>query len=196
VTELVVATANPEKAREVVEILAPLLPGFVLVTRPPEIPDVPETGSTLQENALLKSRALARATGRAAIADDTGLEVDALDGAPGVYSARFAGPEATDEENVDKLLLALSGRTDRAARFRTVIAVTFPGGEEIVEGGEVTGTIATRRHGPSRFGYDPVFIPDGSLRTFAELSAAEKHAISHRGRALRAIAPLIAATGR
>jgi XTP/dITP diphosphohydrolase len=188
---LVLASANPDKAREI----AALLEGFDVVPRPAEVPDVEETGTTLLENARLKAQALVDATGEAAVADDTGLEVAALDGAPGVYSARYAGEGATYADNVAKLLDALAGRSDRRARFRTVAVARFPDGREAVAEGVVQGTIAEAARGDGGFGYDPVFVPDdGDGRSYAELSADEKNAVSHRGRAFRALAESLSST--
>ena len=185
---LVLASANPDKAREI----AALLEEFEVLPRPPEVPDVVEDGETLEANARLKAQALVDATGEAAVADDTGLEVAALDGAPGLYTARYAGEGATYADNVAKLLAALARVDDRRARFRTVAAALFPDGRSVVATGEVTGTIATEPRGTGGFGYDPVFVPDeADGRTFAEMSEDEKHAISHRGRAFRALAPLV-----
>ena len=190
-TTFVLATANPDKAREI----AALLEGFDVVPRPAEVPDVEETGTTLLENARLKAQALVDATGEAAVADDTGLEVAALDGAPGVYSARYAGEGATYADNVAKLLDALAGRSDRRARFRTVAVARFPDGREAVAEGVVQGTIAEAARGDGGFGYDPVFVPDdGDGRSYAELSADEKNAVSHRGRAFRALAESLSST--
>lgn len=196
---LVLATANPDKAAEIAEILGSSAHAE-LVPRPLEVPEVDETGETLVENARLKATALAAATGTTAIADDTGLEVDALDGAPGVYSARFAGPDATYEDNVAALLAALAARPDRGgerrARFRTVALVATPDGDCCWAEGVVEGRIAEVPAGDAGFGYDPVFVPDeGDGRTFAQMSAAEKHAISHRGRAFRAVAARLAERG-
>jgi XTP/dITP diphosphohydrolase len=188
VRRYVLATANPDKAAEMQQILGPAVE---LLPRPDWVGEVEETGDTLEENALLKARALADATGRPAIADDTGLEVDALDGAPGVYSSRFAGEHATYADNVAKLLASLDGVTDRAARFRTVAVVVWPDGRELVAEGDVKGSIALSARGSHGFGYDPVFVPDGDGRTFAEMSAAEKHSMSHRGRAFRALSSLL-----
>jgi len=184
----VLATANPDKAREIVTVLA----GFDLQLRPTDIPDVDETGDTLEENARLKADAIVAATGEPAIADDTGLEVAALGGAPGVRTARFAGPDATYSDNVRKLLADLDGVDDRRARFITVALAKFPDGREIVTTGVVDGTIATEQRGLGGFGYDPVFVADESDgRTFAEMGD-EKHEISHRGRAFRALADKLA----
>lgn len=182
---LVLATANPDKAREIEVLLA----GFEVVPRPAGVPDVEETGDTLEANARLKARALQEATGEAAVADDTGLEVDALDGAPGVRSARFAGPHATYQENVAALVAALVGQADRHARFRTVALAVLADGREVIAEGIVDGTIALAPRGLNGFGYDPVFIPMGQGgRTFAEMTAEEKNAISHRARAFRQLA--------
>ena len=183
---LVLATANPDKAREI----ADLLDGFEVLPRPTAVPDVEETGATLEENALLKARAVCDATGEPAVADDTGLEVDALDGAPGVFSARFAGPAASYDDNVAKLLHALDGLPPdaRRARFRTVAAACLPDGREVVAEGAVDGAITDVRRGSGGFGYDPVFVADdGDGRTFAEMTPAEKRAISHRARAFSAL---------
>ena len=182
---LVLATANPDKAREIADALA----GFELVARPAEVPDVDETADTLEGNARLKAQALCRATGEAAVADDTGLEVEALAGRPGVFSSRFAGPQATYADNVAKLLADLDGVADRRARFRTIALVAFPDGREVLAEGTVNGHIATSARGEHGFGYDPVFVPDeDDGRTFAEMTLAEKQAVSHRGRAFRALA--------
>lgn len=184
---LVLASANPDKVREIAALLATA--GFEVEPRPASLPDVDETGTTLLDNARLKARAVCGATGVPAVADDTGLEVDALDGAPGVYSARYAGEAASYDDNVTKLLAALAGRTDRRTRFRTVALVCFPDGREVWAEGVVEGSITTERRGSNGFGYDPVFqADDGGGRTMAELTAEEKHAISHRGRAFRALA--------
>ncbi len=184
-TVFVLASANPDKASEIRDILGP---GFDLLPRPGDVGEVDETGETLEDNARLKARALVVATGRPAIADDTGLEVDALGGAPGVRSARYSGAGATYESNVAKLLAELTGRSDRRARFRTVALAAWPDGREVVAEGSVQGVITDRVRGSGGFGYDPVFAPDGQHRTFAEMTAAEKNAWSHRGRAFRALA--------
>jgi XTP/dITP diphosphohydrolase len=193
VTTFVLATANAHKAAEIREILAEL--SLTLLDRPSEIPEVVEDGETLEDNALLKARALVEATGRAAIADDTGLFVDALDGEPGVYSARYAGENATYADNVDKLLDALAGveATRRSARFKTVAAVAYPDGSWFVVDGELEGSIAEAPAGTNGFGYDPIFVPEGTKgRTLAELTSEQKHALSHRGNAFRALAEALA----
>jgi XTP/dITP diphosphohydrolase len=191
--KLVLATANPDKAREIADALR----GFDLVPRPDDVPDVDETADTLEGNARLKAEALCTATGEPAVADDTGLEVDALDGRPGVYSSRFAGLHATYADNVAKILSELDGVKDRRARFRTVALARFPDGREVIAEGTVDGHIAVEARGNDGFGYDPVFVPDDADgRTFAEMTLAEKQAISHRGRAFRALAEkLLARSG-
>lgn len=185
------ASANPHKVAEIAAVLA----DFELVARPAEVPEVVEDADTLEGNARLKAVAIVSATGEAAVADDTGLEVDALGGAPGVRSARYAGDGATDADNVARLLDALGDVADdagRTARFRTVAFVCLPDGAEVVAEGTVDGTIARAPRGERGFGYDPVFVPDeGDGRTFAEMAPDEKHAISHRGRAFRRLATLL-----
>ncbi len=184
---LVLATANPDKAVEIAALLDG--PGFEVVPRPAGVPEVAETADTLEGNARLKARAIVAATGEAAVADDTGLEVDALGGRPGVWAARYAGEGATYAENVTKLLAELEGVENRRARFRTVALACFPDGREVVAEGWVDGHIAPGPRGAGGFGYDPVFVPDsGDGRTFAEMTAVEKAAVSHRGRAFRALA--------
>jgi XTP/dITP diphosphohydrolase len=185
ITRVVVASKNPHKVVEVVAVLARVLPGLQ-VAEGLDWPDIPETGSTLEENALIKARAVVEFTGHAAVADDTGLEVDALGGAPGVWSSRYAGEGATYAENRRSLLAAMTGQTDRAARFRTVVALVTPGEEPITVAGTLEGRITEAERGRSGFGYDPIFEVDG--RTLAELSEEEKNAISHRARALEALA--------
>jgi XTP/dITP diphosphohydrolase len=187
----VIASANPDKAAEIRRVLEPIVDAD-LIARPTDVPDIDETGDTLEENSLLKARALAAATGIASIADDTGLEVAALNGAPGVFTARFAGENATYADNVAKLLHELNGVTDRRARFRAVASAVFPDGTELVAEGTVDGVIAGAARGTNGFGYDPIFIPnEGDGRTFAELPSDVKHAFSHRGRSLRALAELL-----
>jgi XTP/dITP diphosphohydrolase len=214
----VLASGNADKAREILEILvehtdAPIVAfaidfegetlAFLLdapdhisdaVTALPPLrvrPDVVETGTTLEENARIKAAGLVAALGLPAISDDTGLEVDAFDGAPGVRTGRYAGEHATYADNTTKLLRELEGVYPalRTARFATVAVALNPHGRDIAVRGEVEGLIAAQPRGENGFGYDPVFVPhDGDGRTFAEMSADEKHAISHRGRAFRALA--------
>ena len=185
------ATANPDKAAEIRAILAAAAAPVDLCERDASIPDVEETGATLEENARIKADALCVATGRPAIADDTGLEVDALGGAPGVRSARFAGEDATYADNCSLLLRRLDGvpREGRTARFSTVAIARWPDGREVAAIGTVEGMIVEHARGDRGFGYDPLFVPDdGDGRTFAEMTAEEKHAISHRARAFRTLA--------
>jgi XTP/dITP diphosphohydrolase len=192
----VIATANPDKLAEIHAILADAAINAVLVERPPDAPEVDETGATLEENARLKAVTIARHTGTAALADDTGLEVDALDGAPGVFTSRFAGAHATYADNVAKLLRELRDvePARRTARFTTVAIARWPDGRELVALGTAEGRIIDEPRGALGFGYDPVFVPlDGDGRTLAEMTRAEKHTLSHRGRAFRALAQLLRA---
>lgn len=193
----VLATANPDKAVELRAILGVALSGEVeLRPRPDEVGEVEETGETLEDNARLKAVALVEATGLPAIADDTGLEVAALGGAPGVYSSRYAGEQASYADNVAKLLEELGDAADRRARFVTVALCRMPDGSEVVAEGSVEGVIGSEARGSSGFGYDPVFVPDGGDgRSFAEMSPEEKHALSHRGRAFRLLAARLAEQG-
>src|SRR5262245_52599446 len=187
----VLATANEDKAREIAAVLSGVGLRIELVPRPDDVPDVEETGITLEDNARIKAVALCEATRLPAIADDTGLEVDALGGAPGVRSARYAGEDATYGDNVAKLLEDLQGVAPgrRTARFATIALARFPDGREVAAIGTVEGTIADSARGTEGFGYDPVFVPDeGDGRTFAEMSPAEKNDLSHRGRAFRTLA--------
>ena len=189
--DLVCASANSHKYSEMVQILS----GVVnLIPRPSEIPDVVEDADTLQGNARLKATAVRSATGCAAVADDTGLEVDALGGAPGIFSARYAGENATDEDNVSKLLKEMSEVTGegRSARFRTIALIAWEDGAETIAEGVVEGIIAATPSGIGGFGYDSVFIPTfGGGKTFAEMDDKEKNAISHRGAAFRALKELL-----
>jgi XTP/dITP diphosphohydrolase len=191
VTTFVLATANPDKAAEIRAVLLDAGASVDLEPRDPAIPEVEETGSTLEENARLKAVAVCAATGAPVIADDTGLEVDALGGAPGVRSARFAGDDATYADNCALLLERLGAvePPQRTARFATVAIARWPDGREVAALGTVEGSIADASRGDGGFGYDPIFVPDdGDGRTFAEMTGAEKHAISHRGRAFRTLA--------
>ena len=182
--QLVLATANPDKVREIARVLGD---DVELLPRPESVPDVVEVAPSLEGNARLKATAICDAGGQAALADDTGLEVLALGGRPGVRSARYAGEQGNAVANMAKLLEELDGVDDRRARFRTVALVRFPDGDELVAEGTVEGTIATAPRGEEGFGYDPIFVPDGDERTFAEMSLEEKNHLSHRGRAFRAL---------
>lgn len=196
--KLVVATFNRHKAAELQALLA--LPGVTLVPLAdwPGAESPEENGATLLENARIKALAAVAFTGLPAIADDTGLEVDALDGAPGVHAARYSGPGATYASNVAKLLRELEGvpAAKRTARFKTVCVAAWPDGRELHSDGVLEGTITEAPRGDQGFGYDPVFQPAGESRTYAELTDTEKNAISHRGRAVRALGELLAASAR
>jgi XTP/dITP diphosphohydrolase len=182
----VLATRNDHKLRELSELMRP----YELDPLPDDVTLPPETGTTFADNALGKARAAAAATGRPAVADDSGIEVAALGGAPGVWSARFAGEDATDEENLSKLLADVPDGGDRRVAYVCALAYVEPGGREEVVHGRCEGTLAHEPRGDGGFGYDPAFIPDdfpGDERTMAELTPEEKDTISHRGRAARAL---------
>jgi XTP/dITP diphosphohydrolase len=186
VSTFVLATANPHKAAELRAVLDVL--GVTLLPRPTDVAQVEETSDTLEGNASLKARALVEATGFAALADDTGLFVDVLEGRPGVRSARYAGEGASDADNVERLLSELVDvhLDERGARFVTVIVAAYPDGSSIVVRGELEGVIDHHPRGEHGFGYDPVFVPLGSGgRTLAQMTPQEKNAISHRSRAVR-----------
>ncbi len=180
--KIIFATNNPHKLSEVRGLLGNMFEIISLKELEAE-EDIPETGQTLKENASQKSHFIYERYGLDCFADDTGLEVDALDGAPGVYSARYAGENATYDENVEKLLFELKGERIRTARFKTVISLLIDGKEYFFEG-RVEGVITNERKGHDGFGYDPVFLPDGFDETFAEMSSDQKNQISHRGRAV------------
>ncbi len=185
--KLLIATRNPGKVAEYAEILSDL--GYRLVSLKDVgiTSEVAETGNTYAENALLKARRYATASGLITLADDSGLEVDALAGAPGVYSARYAGPEASDEERYRKLLAQLEGVPDsqRTARFRCVIAIVWPDGREVVVEGTCEGCIAHQPRGNYGFGYDPIFYLPKLGKTMAEIPPKVKNQISHRAQAAR-----------
>ena len=191
---LVCASANPDKVAEIQDLLRDVVE---LLPRPDSVGDIVEDADTLLGNARLKARAICGATGLPAVADDTGLEVDALGGAPGVHTARFAGPVATYGDNRRKLLSELQGVDDaqRTARFRSVALVAYPDGSELWAEGVCEGHIAQAERGVRGFGYDALFVPGESEgRTFAEMSVEDKHALGHRGAAFRALAALLRAT--
>ncbi|MFF2752042.1 RdgB/HAM1 family non-canonical purine NTP pyrophosphatase [Kitasatospora sp. NPDC058048] len=194
-TRLILATRNQHKVTELRAILADAGLDVELVGADayPEIPDVPETGVTFAENALLKAHALARATGLPAVADDSGLCVDVLNGAPGIFSARWSGKHGDDTANLDLLLAQLSDIAEphRGAHFFCAAALALPDGTERVVEGRLLGTLRTAPAGDGGFGYDPILQPIGETRTCAELTPAEKNAISHRGKAFRALAPVV-----
>ncbi|MEV7599438.1 RdgB/HAM1 family non-canonical purine NTP pyrophosphatase [Kitasatospora sp. NPDC089797] len=194
-TRLILATRNRHKVAELRAILteAGLDVELVGADAYPEIPDVPETGVTFAENALLKAHALARATGLPAVADDSGLCVDVLNGAPGIFSARWSGKHGDDVANLDLLLAQLSDIAEphRGAHFFCAAAFALPDGTERVVEGRLLGTLRTAPAGDGGFGYDPILQPLGETRTCAEMTADEKNAISHRGQAFRALAPVV-----
>jgi XTP/dITP diphosphohydrolase len=185
VREIVLATRNPDKGRELGELLGGLGIQIRTLAEFPSAPEVEEDGATCEANAIKKAAAIAQATGIAAVADDTGLEVDALGGRPGVYAARYAGEGATYADNCRKLLQELDGvrAAQRSARFLTVAALAFPDGEYRVTKGTLDGVIAEQAAGSQGFGYDPVFVIPELGRTLAQLTAEEKNRISHRAKA-------------
>lgn len=201
---LVLATRNAHKLAELRAILAAAVPhvdASAVVAVPDGVPDVAETGVTFAENALLKARAVARVTGLPAVADDSGLAVDVLGGSPGVFSARWAGRHGDDAANLALLLAQLADVPDRhrGAAFVCAVALVTPDGTEVVREGRLAGVLEREPRGAGGFGYDPVLRPEGDTRTCAELDPAEKNAVSHRGKALRALVPeltgVLAATG-
>jgi XTP/dITP diphosphohydrolase len=188
VLRAVCASANPHKVAEIFDLMGGVID---LQPRPADLADVVEDADTLVGNARLKAVAVCSATGLPALADDTGLEVDSLHGAPGVRTARFDGEQATDADNRAKMLRELSGKT-RSCRFRTVALLRFPDGREVIAEGVCEGSIAEAEIGERGFGYDPIFIArDGDGRTFAQMTVAEKHELSHRGKAFRALSQLL-----
>ncbi len=195
-TDLVLATRNPKKIEEIKALLAGVPVRILSLRDFPDISETAETGATFAENAELKARAAAVATGGIALADDSGLEVDALGGQPGVYSNRFAGPEASDRDKYMHVLELLEGVPDkqRTARFRAAVAVSTPDGETVVVEGTCEGRIAREPKGEHGFGYDPIFYLPQLGRTMAELSREEKNRISHRGKALRAAKTVLQGT--
>ena len=190
---IAIASRNAHKLREILRICSDW-PVEWLMAEEGTWPDVDETGETYLENALLKARAVATAVGAPALADDSGIEVDALGGGPGPRSARYAGPDATDERNLRQLIRALSGvpGPGRTVRYRCVAALAWPDGTEVHAEGICEGALLARPRGAGGFGYDPIFVPAGWDRTMAELEPLEKDRVSHRGRALRALRELLA----
>ena len=187
---LVIATHNTHKTEEIRALLESGIPGIRDLTSYPEISPAEETGTTFEENATIKALAASEALGpeTTVLADDSGLDVDALGGAPGVYSARYAGPNASDAENREKLLIKLGDAPERSARFRCVMVLAKAGEVMGVFNGSVEGRIAAAEMGEGGFGYDPVFIPEGYEESFGQLSAALKNSMSHRARALAKVA--------
>ena len=193
--QLVLATRNAKKLAELDRLLAGAgldveILGSAVFS---DLPEIEETGSTFAENSLIKARAVAAHTGLIAIADDSGLCVDALNGQPGIYSARWAGEGATDESNLDLVLEQIRDvePAHRTAHFACAAALVLPSGEEYVVHGQVNGVLLTQRRGEGGFGYDPIFLPDGFDATTAEMTPEQKDAISHRGQAMRALVPVI-----
>lgn len=192
---LVLATRNQAKLAELRRILAPLVAVEVIgLADVPDYQEVPESGATFEENALIKAREAVLHTGLPAVADDSGLTVEALNGMPGVLSARWAGARASDPANLQLVLDQIADWPDdrRGAAFVCAAVLVTPAGTEHVVRGEMTGTLLRAPRGRNGFGYDPIFVPTGDIRTTAEMAPAEKDAISHRGQAFRALAPLVA----
>jgi XTP/dITP diphosphohydrolase len=194
VRQVVLATRNRHKVEELRRILAPYDIELLSLTDFPDAPDVAETGETFAQNATLKASAVAQATGLPAVADDSGLEVDALNGMPGIFSARWSGQHGDDAANLDLLLAQISDVPDerRGAAFVCAAVAATPSGRVVIVEEHLRGSLIRERRGTNGFGYDPVFVPQGERRTTAEMSAEEKDAISHRGQAFRALAPLVA----
>lgn len=190
--KIILATHNIHKMEEMKAVLKDFQVDVLTLDDFPEIGEIPETGETLEENALLKARTVNKLSGFPAVGDDTGLEVNALDGDPGVYSARYAGENVTYSNNVNKLLSEMINKNDRSAQFRTVTAFV-DGEDEIIAEGKIDGLITKEPKGNYGFGYDPVFYIPKMKRTFAELSAEEKNRISHRGLALQKLCKLLSA---
>ncbi|QOQ38567.1 RdgB/HAM1 family non-canonical purine NTP pyrophosphatase [Trueperella pecoris] len=197
---ILLASRNAHKLEEVRAILLPLIPGLDSIEgAPPELPEPVEDGRTFAENAVIKARQVAEATGRPAIADDSGLCVDIMGGAPGIFSARWSGQHGNDAGNLDLLLAQLSDvkPEHRGARFVCAAALAMPDGTVVVEEGQMVGTLRYERAGEGGFGYDPIFQSEGSSLTNAQLSASEKNAISHRNKAFAKLAPhVVAILGR
>ena len=193
IEEILLATRNPDKVRELAALLGDLGIRIRTLADFPTVPEVEEDGTTCEANALKKAREIALATGLPSVADDTGLEVDALGGRPGVFAARYAGEDASYEDNCRKLLKELAGvpPARRTARFLTVAALAMPGGHARVATGTLVGVIAERCVGSQGFGYDPVFLLPELGRTLAELTAEEKNRISHRAKAFRAMGDIL-----
>ncbi|TDL34383.1 XTP/dITP diphosphatase [Jeotgalibacillus sp. S-D1] len=191
--EVLIATRNKGKAIEFEALFSPMGYSVKTLLDYPEVPDVEETGSTFKENALLKAETIASRFNVITIADDSGLIVDALNGEPGVYSARYAGKEKDDDANIDKVLHQLEGVpfTERTARFHCTLAVSRPGEESLTVTGECEGYIANQRQGDHGFGYDPIFGVIDQKRTLAQMSKTEKGEISHRGKAIKKLAELL-----
>ena len=190
--QLILATNNAHKLKEIKSMLGERFSGILSLSEAGLNVDVEETGKTFAENAFLKASTICKLTGKASLADDSGLEVDALGGAPGVYSARYAGEGHNDDDNIDKLLAALQGEQNRKASFTTVLCLCYPDGKTVFAEGRTHGEILCERRGNNGFGYDPVFYSDDLKKTFGEATDAEKNSVSHRSRALRALLEKVA----
>jgi XTP/dITP diphosphohydrolase len=195
-TELIFATQNAHKATEILSLFNEEYPHFAdhfkLITLKDLgfSGDIPEEEDSLEGNAMAKARFVFEKFGKDCFADDTGLEIDSLDGRPGIYAARYAGEGCSFDDNINKVLNEMQGKTDRSARFRTVIALIY-NGHEFLFSGAVEGSILEQRRGGTGFGYDPIFLPEDSDLSFAEMSLEDKNAISHRGEAVRALAAFL-----
>ena len=183
--ELIIASNNAHKVKEIKEILGDFFDGVFSMKEVGVDVDVEETGDTFFANALIKARAISELTGKICLADDSGLRVDYLNGAPGVYSARYAGNEHNDDKNIDKLLSALEGVENREANFTSTLVVYYPNGDYIAVDGVTEGEITLERKGTNGFGYDPVFFSYELDKTFGEATDEEKNRVSHRGKALK-----------
>jgi XTP/dITP diphosphohydrolase len=192
ITELIIASNNKHKIEEISQILSGCGIKIFSLKDFPEFPDPEETGTTLFENSLIKAKAVCGKFGKPAIADDTGLFVNSLKGEPGVYSARYSGENATYESNCEKLLKELQAHKDRSAEFRSVICLYINDSEKYFFEGIVKGNIINEKRGSNGFGYDPLFVPEGMNKTFAELTEAEKNKISHRSLALQKLKEFLA----
>lgn len=196
--EVIIATKNKGKAKEFDSLFLPMGLAVKTLLDYPELEDVEETGTTFEENAVLKAETISKLLGKMVIADDSGLEVDALGGRPGVYSARYAGSEKNDEANIDKVLEELQGVLDneRTARFCCALAMAEPGKETVTVFGTCEGKILSERRGSNGFGYDPVFYVEGKGKSMAELSSEEKNKISHRANAIKKLENIIQGQGQ
>lgn len=182
-------TTNPSKVKEIQAVFGPQC--VLLTFKEHPFTEVEEDGQTLEDNARKKAQTISKETGLPVLSEDTGLEVEALGGAPGVYSGRYAGENASDQDNVRKLLQTLKGKTKRRAHIRCVCVLHFPDGQELVSSGTLTGTITAAPRGRGGFGYDPVFVPDGFSKTLAQMPASLKNQISHRAKGVRAMKAML-----
>lgn len=193
--KIIAATGNAGKIKEIKKIFSDVNLEILSMGEIGIDIEIEEDGTTFEENALIKARTISKLTGEIALADDSGLCVDAMGGAPGIYSARYAGADATDAQRIEKLLDEIKGEENRKAKFVSVIAMVFPDGKELTADGEVHGQIAQKVYGEGGFGYDPVFISDELGKTFGEATPEEKNSISHRARALNRMYEMIKENG-